>query len=129
MTELEKWLAERRRIHAAASKGPWMQNVDDGIIRGLDVYTDATGDDINVRWYHQDGDIRTDSADDAAAIVDAHTHLPAFFAAVESVLERHQREMDPFGITRCESCHSHTGEQEEYPCEELRDIEEAVRRG
>lgn len=83
---LSDWIKERRRIHGAATEGPWKQDEEDGV-RGVDLYTNAEDEEFEDRWERQDADIRTWDADDATAIVDAHNTLPAALTAIEKVLE------------------------------------------
>lgn len=76
MSKIEDWIAERRRIHDAATEGPWVHDEYTGV-EGI-VYPDTAFAEAVADC----GD-----RDDSAAIVDAHNTLPALLTAVEQVLE------------------------------------------
>ena len=81
MTDMTEWVKERRRIHNAATEGPWA--VDGPAQAGPDdsmvVYPK---DDAGAIAYVQP------AWDDADAIVDAHNvAVPVLLTAVENVLE------------------------------------------
>lgn len=84
MSDVNEWLKERRRIHNAATEGPWaidgpaQAGPDDSLV----VYPK---DDAGAIAYVQP------AWDDADAIVDAHNvAVPVLLTAVENVLELHQ---------------------------------------
>lgn len=109
-TRIESWLEARRRIHAAASDGPWEAEHEEG-----NITSPTQGNVFEVfSW--------TDA--DATAAVDAFNALPTFFAVVEAVLELHQR--DEYG--QCTQCwESVIGEiREDWPCAELRALEAVI---
>lgn len=93
------WLDRTQAITDAATKGPWEQDIDDGVM-GLDVYTDTHSDWHQDRWDRQDAAIRTEGADDAEFIAHARTALPAAVAALRAVMKLHQ----PDDSERCTEC-------------------------
>lgn len=155
-TRIEAWLAERRRIHAAATEGPW------------EAYEGPCREPANILTPQHtpipmingccDGDGYLDNPADVVSIVDAHNHLPTLVAVVGMVLDRHrpdalyqtadQCENDdeehqdsrhweaedgtllcedlPAGITQCRTCRYDDGEPEDWPCAELRALEAVI---
>lgn len=126
MTDTVKaWIKERRQAHAFSTTGPWVQDEDEGIL-GLDVYTDAGSESAPDRWERQAADIRTEDADDAHFIVDAHNNLPRSLDALNAVLELHRRAVDIFEPSEfCAAC-STDQRTVEYPCATVRAIVGAI---
>lgn len=89
-TRIETWIDERKRIHAAATEGPWEADLDQhGETRGV-WPTRPGGETIIGAYVAADGfdsvGYALGSDEDLTAIVDAHNHLPALVAMVEAVL-------------------------------------------
>lgn len=86
MSDLNEWIKERRRIHDAATEGPWVYTV-----YGVEAPEPPNPEDR----FDMMAEViaRTElKHEDTNAIVDAHNNLPALLAAVENVLELHQPE-------------------------------------
>lgn len=86
MSKIEDWIAERRRIHDAATEGPWAI----GSWRDRTFQHHMTIEpEVGSRTI---GDVTDDHQGNATAIVDAHNALPTLLTAAEKVLELHQPE-------------------------------------
>lgn len=122
MTDIGTWLAERKRIHAAATEE------SDGKEWLAARYTLVAGDDPG----DPDeiiGDIRRRQY--ATAIADAHNHLPAFIRGWEAVLGVHQPvEVEP-SDTICGGCSNRLPNGRympivEFPCPTVRALEAVI---
>ncbi|GAA1639228.1 hypothetical protein GCM10009700_27730 [Brevibacterium sanguinis] len=125
-TRIESWLAERRSIHAAATEGPW------------EAYEGPCREPANILTPQHtpipmingccDGDGYLDNPADVVSIVDAHNHLPTFFAMVEAVLGLHQptRSDGRFSRAVCSMCHYEDGPTVTYPCPTVRALEAVI---
>lgn len=81
MSKIEDWIAERRRIHDAATEGPWAI----GSWRDRTFQNHMTIEpEVGSRTI---GDVTDDHQGNATAIVDAHNALPTLLTAAEKVLE------------------------------------------
>lgn len=84
-TRIESWLAERKRIHAAATKGPWVAGDPEMCGDDRDIPQAAVFAGMRpITWDDHNGEVF--KPEDSTAIVDAHNHLPALIATVEAVL-------------------------------------------
>ena len=120
MSDLNEWLKERRRIHGAATEGPW----------AIDGPAQAGPDDSLVVYPKNDAGAIAyvqPAWDDADAIVDAHNvAVPVLLTAVEKVLELHKPEETGVGDQYwkepdyCPMC------SEYYPCPTVRAIGGAI---
>ncbi|TSI11956.1 hypothetical protein [Brevibacterium aurantiacum] len=126
MTDVNEWLKERRRIHDAATEGPWeWQSQSMPAMNGAAWNlrrADAPGIKMSVSEYqHGPGN--------ADAIVDAHNNLPALLTAVEKVLELHEPINGLVGDPshwECNVCGDERGPKP-YPCPTVRAIEGATK--
>lgn len=121
---MNEWLEERRRIHNAATEGPW----------AIDGPAQAGPDDSLVVYPKNDAGAIAyvqPAWDDADAIVDAHNvAVPVLLTAVEKVLFKHTRvvtEQHIDGPTAvCEQC-SEDRMFQLWPCETVRAIEGEIK--
>lgn len=141
MSDLSEWIKERRRIHNAATEGPWYKTPNDRILSESVQWPE--GDDYDVAGgLGRDGAVVEAIHDfDGNAITDAHNTLPALLTAVENVLELHKPvERRKWWAGRwekktvCEECTSmvnelaeweHEETEVEYPCPTVQAIEGA----
>ncbi|SMX76636.1 hypothetical protein [Brevibacterium antiquum] len=124
MSDLNEWIKERRRIHDAATEGPWEADgfVDEyqgeDVIR-LSIWSGPPSSEDSPVVVHS---IR--SHENTEFILDAHNTLPALLTAVENVLELHQRvpnstsALYPNPLCTCGQNH---------PCPTVRTIEGAIK--
>lgn len=113
MSKIEDWIAERRRIHDAATEGPWAI----GSWRDRTFQHHMTIEpEVGSRTI---GDVTDDHQGNATAIVDAHNALPTLLTAVEKVLELHPFQPFTAKIGYCATC------REPFPCQTVRAIEGA----
>lgn len=128
-TRIETWIAERKRILAAATEGPW------------EAYEGPGREPANILTPQHtpipmingccDGDGYLDNPADVVSIADAHNHLPAFIRGWEAVLDRHRPiEVEPSN-TICGGCSHRLPNGRympvvEYPCETVRAIEAVI---
>ncbi|MCF2588941.1 hypothetical protein [Brevibacterium sp. UCMA 11752] len=86
MTDLTEWIKERRRIHDAATEGPWAKEEDEA---WGDTYASLSIQRVGEAWDSDPAHACCDPLDgeNVLAIVDAHNTLPALLTAVENVLE------------------------------------------
>lgn len=119
MTDVNEWIKERRRIHDAATEGPW----------AIDGPAQAGPDDSLVVYPKNDAGAIAyvqPAWDDADAIVDAHNvAVPVLLTAVEKVLELHQKAGQE-GRWLCTFCSQSLRTHVMYPCAPVRAIEGAI---
>lgn len=127
MTDMNDWINERRRIHDAATEGPWYKTPNDRILSESVQWPE--GDDYDVAGgLGRDGAVVEAIHDfDGNAITDAHNTLPALLAAVEKVLELHHGERDEYGCWTCRFCSHIQQAKILYPCATVRTIEGATK--
>ena len=118
MTDLNEWIKERRRIHDAATEGPWEAH-------GTTAATAWSGASDYSGPIDDREPVANASPEDVSAIVDAHNSLPSLLTAVENVLKRHQPkylirdgEWFPANCTVCEPW--------TWPCLTVQAIEGAI---
>lgn len=109
--KLEAWLAERKRIHAAAMNGELSMDTDANgyarpVIAGFVPITNSDGGT-------------------STAIVDAHNHLPALVQGWEAVLRLHQPVLRGNRYV-CEHCHYEDGPVVTFPCLTVRALEAVI---
>ncbi|VEW13533.1 Uncharacterised protein [Brevibacterium casei] len=122
-TRIESWLAERKRILAAATEGPW------------EAYEGPGREPANILTPQHtpipmingccDGDGYLDNPADVVSIVDAHNHLPAFIQGWEAVLGLHRPGGGYWFPRVCKGC-SHGEDEVPFPCRTLRTLEAVI---
>lgn len=128
MSDLNEWISERRRIHEAATEGPW----------AVDGPAQAGPDDSLIVYPKNDAGAIAyvqPAWDDADSIVDGHNTLPTALTMIEKVLERHRPVR---GETRrspdvCAECDELIGEPGydcggvvDWPCPTVQDLSSAI---
>ena len=130
-TDLEAWLAERKRIHAAATKGVWEVGEvinwgDENDVPQVPVLSNNRA----ITWDDHGGEVF--KPEDGTAIVDAHNvTVPALVAMVEAVLGQHRPvEVEP-SDTICGGCSNRLPNGRympivEFPCPTVRALEAVI---
>lgn len=123
VSDLNDWLKERRRIHDAATEGPWESH-------GTTAATAWSGAGDYSGPVDDREPVANASPEDVSAIVDAHSTLPALLTAAENVLELHTETVHG-ECSICFECTYNDGYEVDYspydyPCPTVRSIETAT---
>ncbi|RBP66404.1 hypothetical protein DFO66_103351 [Brevibacterium sanguinis] len=125
--DLTAWLAERKRVHAAATDGPWhaMEFEDAPGDWGVPIIDGGEPGSMkaHVTAYAMTFGNVPQTKKDAESIVDAHNTLPRLLAAVEAVLGLHTPEEYAQGPDYCYEC------EHRWPCATVEAIRAALLEG
>lgn len=92
MSEIEDWITERRRIHGAATEGPW--EAGSGWVFTSPIYPDDNrlSDVFGMSFAdaERQSDEKVRGQLNTESIVDAHNSLPRALTVIEEVLKLHR---------------------------------------
>lgn len=120
MSEVKGWIAERKRIHGAATERLYFQHwggqSQNGDYAESILFDEQTGDSLAYGLPDNEGE----------AFVDERKTLPVVLTALEKVLELHHGERDDHGYWTCRFCSHVQQDKILYPCATVRAVEGAI---